>query len=255
MNSSFAPVVSRSCRFSLLSSPKVASLLLMASAFLALAGSASAQQFKVTATGNISQVFNNGGYFDSSVAVGTPFTETFFFDYSVAKNISSANSVRYSVSAVIAASNENIGGAISYGNYQFLPDRNFQNFVHIENHQGVYQINLSDTTHFVNGVSTPYSYGSDLLVFPNIPGQYDLNSTILPPLDFYRNFPLSQIRFVSSIFTSPSSPAKSEVTGTVTSITAELVNSVPEASTTVSLGFLLAFGLGGVVIAARRRKA
>ena len=235
-----------------ISSAKVAAFLLVAASSLTLAGSASAQQFKVTVAGNISQIFNNSGYFDSSVTVGTPFTETFFFDYSVARANDAFNGVFYSVTPTVAANGENIGGAISYGDYQFLPDNNSQNIVQIENHNGVYQVNLSGSTHFVNGGGTSYNYAKDLLVFPDVPGQYDLNSTILPPLDFYRNFPLSQVRFTSSILASPSSVAGSEADGTVTSITAELINPVPEASTTVSLGVML--GLGGLALGMRRRR-
>ena len=47
----------------------------------------------------------------------------------------------------------------------------------------------------------------------------------------------------------------SDVTITPQSGTPGLDNPVPEASTTVSLGLLLALGLGGVVVASKRRKA
>ena len=260
MKSSLAPVVSCSCRPSLLSSPKIASLLLMAGASLALAGSASAQQFKVTATGTIISISNDGtGYFDSSVAVGTPFTDTFFFDYSVV-NYGSDSIAEFAVSSSVPAS-ETIGNDVSYGNYHFLPDNSshgLENLTVIVNGSGSHDVYLYTLTPFINGVSTPYSYGDTSLVFRDVPGVYDVASNALPPLDFYRHFPLSQIYISSAIIGQDSTTGdsrKSSVLGTVTSITAELVNPVPEASTTVSFGLLLALGLGGVMVAARRRKA
>lgn len=62
-------------------SAKIAALILIAGASLGFAGSAAAQQFKVTAAGKITSV--NGGIFNSSVVVGTPFTYSFLFNFSI----------------------------------------------------------------------------------------------------------------------------------------------------------------------------
>jgi len=170
-------------------------------------------------------------------------------------NVSSGNPAEYAVSPAIIANSETIGAATSYGHYQFLPDKNFQNFVVINNKpsSSTYDVNLSGLTHFVNGLGAPYSYGGADLQFKNTPGQYNLSSNTLPPLDFYRNFPLNQITFVSFI-TNSGLGRETDVYGTVNSITADLVAPVPEASTTVSLGVMLALGgLVLMVIRARRR--
>jgi len=170
-------------------------------------------------------------------------------------NVGQGNFANYDVSAAVLSSSETIGSDASYGHYHFLPDKNFRNSVVVNNKpsSGTYDVDLSGLTHFVNGLGAPYSYGGADLQFKNTPGQYNLSSNTLPPLDFYRNFPLNQITFVSFI-TNSGLGRETDVYGTVNSITADLVAPVPEASTTVSLGVMLALGgLVLMVIRARRR--
>ena len=119
----------------------------------------SAQQFKVTATGTISSISNYGGgsYFDPSVAIGTPFAKTFFFDFAATK-VSAGNPTQYDLISV--ANGETIGAATSYGHHQFLADSNFQNLIDIYKNpnSGLYDVGLDDSAHFVNSVNAPFSF-------------------------------------------------------------------------------------------------
>ena len=238
------------------SSPNLAVLLLVAAAPFALTGSASAQQFKVTATGKITSVDNTAGLYNSSVAVGTSFVETYLFDYSAHDTFSnSVSSGRFDLSGPY------FGPTITYGDYKFTPrpGAGTLNIFYVGDQPigiGTDELSLESNSSTAFGFTAPATGGETLLDLLDTTGSL-LSSKALPPLSTYGAYDLSGLHglasFRSKVYTNDNNAGPtSSIYGTVTSLSAELVNpaAVPEASTWVSLGMML--GLGGLGLAARR---
>lgn len=245
-------LVSRSCRLSLLSSPKLAALLLVAGASFMLAGSASAQTVKITTTGTITEI-GDAGLLNSSVQVGIPFTYSFLFNYSAAHVFDDFGQLTYQDQGTP------YGATVTFGDYGFAPnaDASVADIALSHNQpSGPDFISFAGSNETATGFSSPIT-SSGVGFFGYLTNNSILSSDALPPLSVYNlanfhNAALDGFRFSAVLH---SDFGQTEIRGTATSLSAELVNPVPEASTTVSLGLLLALGLGGVVIAARRRKA
>ena len=135
---------------SLLSSAKVACWLLIACASFALAGSASAQQFKVTATGRLTSVTNGLVPFNSSVAVGTPFTFSFLFDYSAPNTTPGSSTGSHGISGV------NAGATASFGDYNFTPGPTSGNVIFVR-HAAAHpdRLDLASDNETTPGFSVP----------------------------------------------------------------------------------------------------
>lgn len=230
----------------LASSSKLAALLLTVGGSLALAGSASAQQFKVTATGAVTLVSNGTIPFNSSVAVGTPFTFSYLFDYS-APSVSSSPSV-----TIYSLPGANAGATSVFGDYQFTPGPASFNITYVRHNGGdSNRLDLTSASETVTGFSVPLRDNvTDILIGDN--GERLFSSDALPSLSAYGMVPLNNVTFQTSVIASNGS--NSNVVGSITSMSAELVApaAVPEVSTWVSLGVLL--GLGGLGLAVRRRR-
>ena len=218
----------------------------MAAAPFALAGSASAQQFKVTATGKISSFYNQTVPFNSSVAVGTPFTFTFLFDYSAPQVTANPGDQTYSLSGA------NAGVTATFGDYNFTPVPASKNYIYLHHSGGNSNgLALQSSDETTPGFSVPYRGATAYISISDYSGVF--SSSALPPLAAYSSVPLSNITF-SAFVVDPTNNNVSTVIGSVSSLKAELVTpaAVPEASTWVSLGVLL--GLGGLGLAVRRRR-
>ena len=237
----------------LASSSKLAALLLTVGGSLALAGSASAQQFKVTATGTITNIRINSEIspFDSSVVIGTPFTVSYLFDYSVPNTNPDLAFGSYRLFGV------NYGATAAIGDYKLTPTISTISDVELQNHlNGTAQDHLELDSFFgtfvgPNNSSRP---GESALSLVDDTGLL-LSSNALPPPSAYGAFDLTlpnSSRFDAYIFGSDG--VRSSAQGTITSLSAELVApaAVPEVSTWVSLGVLL--GLGGLMVVVRRRR-
>jgi hypothetical protein len=248
LRSSASALVGLCARRPLRSSAKLAALLLLTGFALGIAHPAAAQQFKVTATGTIDSVVNTEGLLNSSVAVGTSFTSSFLFDYS-APNLGDSNLGGYNLYGA------NAGATSVFGDYTFAPGPDSINGVsiyHYPNGVSENRLVLQSQGGTVTGFSVPLNFNSTEIQLYDSAGLF--SSTALPPLATYGAFPLSSPTFFSVAFKSsnPDFRDVSRVTGSITSLSAELVNPVPEASTTVSLSVLL--GLGGLALAVRRRR-
>ena len=172
---------SLSCRLSPAASPlssaRLAVLLLVAASFTLIAP-ASAQQFKVTATGKITSVSDGGGVYNSSVVVGTPYTFSFLFNYS-ALDAYPTDPTR----GIYALSGTGLGSTAAFGDYSFTPttgtigqvavDRNNQDRLDLE---GFYETATS------SGTSQP-AYFVGLTVIE--PFNQFLTSDALPPVSAY----------------------------------------------------------------------
>ena len=239
------------------SSPKLAALLLTVGGSLALAGSASAQQFKVTASGVITSVNNTAGLYNSSVTVGTSFVETYLFDYSAHDTFSNPAFGRFDLSGPY------YGPTITYGDYKFVPRSGALtlNIFGVGNQPagvGTDELYLESNSSTAFGFTAPATGGESLLDLFDTTGSL-LSSKALPPPSAYGAYDLSGLHglasFSSKVYTNDNNAGPtSSVGGTVTFLSAELVNpaAVPEASTWVSLGVML--GLGGLGLAVRRRR-
>ena len=247
MTTPFSPsrLVVLSPRRPLASSAKVAALLLTVGGSLALAGTASAQVFKVTATGKITSFYNQRVPYNSSVAVGTPFTFTYLFDYSAPLVLSSPGDHAYSLTGA------NAGATSTFGDYKFTPQSTSVNSVYVYNNGGnSNRIDLTSGGETTPGFSVPYYAATSYIQITDSQGLF--SSSSLPPLSAYSAIPVSDIHFVANV--QDIDGYVSGIAGSVTSLSAELVNpaAVPEASTWVSLGVML--GLGGLGLAVRRRR-
>ena len=226
-------------------------MLLTVGGSLALAGSASAQQFKVTASGKITSIYNPSGVYNSSVAVGTPYTFSYLFDYSIPTNTVNSNGTSYYYSGISE------GATVTFGDYTLIPRLASYS-------QVVVTDNLSSTQDFfglfggneaATGIIAPYAGwslagASAAIRVTNAKGL--LSSEVLPPLSVYQAVNLSGATFQSTV--TANNYSNTNLEGSVTFLSAELVNpaAVPEASTWVSLGVLL--GLGGLGLTVRRRR-
>ena len=113
------------------------------------------------------------------------------------------------------------------------------------------RLDLVSSNETTPGFNVPYRSASAYIQISDNAGLF--SSGTLPPLSAYNTVPLSGIMFTANVV-DPSNNNVSGVAGSVTSIKAELIAPVPEASTTVSLGVMLALGgLVLMVIRARRR--
>ena len=212
--------------------------------------SASAQQFKVTATGKVNSVSDSAHLYDSSVTGETPFTFSFLFDYSSPNLSSNTNVGNYRASGV------NSGVTTTYGNYKLSPGSASISQVAVINSDSQNDlVVLSSDDLTATGFSVPLgtNHTTLQLYFPAI----TLSSGALPPLsayDFSRFAGKSGTGGDFSSSVSGNGIFASSVSGSITSLSAELVNPapVPEASTTVSLGVML--GLGGLALAVRARR-
>lgn len=227
---------------------QLAALLLTSLGAFSLTVSASAQQFKVTATGKITVVRNAGGFYNSSVAIGTPYTFSFVFDYSAPNEFSGPGLGLYQTSAA------GTGALITYGDYHFIPvDGGAMKVGHATGSMGDDLINLASAREATTGFATLPDRNTSFLQLNLLHSV--LSSSALPPLSVYDLSKLSGTNpsgFASLL--SNSNNTESSVEGSITSLSAELVApaAVPEASTTVSLGVLL--GLSGLTLVVRRRR-
>ncbi len=223
----------------------------MAAAPFALAGPASAQTFKITTTGTITTIYGDG--FNSSVQVGTPFTYSFLFHYSV------PDSQPYDPTlGQYYEPGPSYGTTFTFGDYGFAPNASSPAQIDVlyDEAHSFYYLQTTDNSETVTGFSSPPA-NSVVSAYGQLTDNSLLPSDALPPLSIYNlaNFhnPNADGFFVQAVLYNGS--GQSEVVGTATSLSAELVTpaAVPEASTTVSLGVMLA--LGGLMLAVRRRWA
>ena len=211
-------------------------MLLLTGAALGIARPAAAQTFKVTATGTITNVSG----FNSSVAIDTPYTFSFLYDYSVPNISSDPTFGEYD------SRDANYGPTVAFGDYKFTPFANELNYLAVGtgNGQTAYNgfnlVSLEETATGLRSGAYVQLEGESSTGF--------FSSTAMPPLSSYNvaNFDFLQVAL--------SGPTASDYgfLGSVTSLSAQLVNPVPEASTTVSLGVML--GLGGLALGMRRRR-
>jgi hypothetical protein len=223
---------------------------LAANAAIAVGRPASAQTFKITTTGTISGIYGDG--VNSSVQIGTPFTYSFLFHYSVLD--SQPDDPTLGQYTEFGAP---YGATFTFGDYGFAPNAvsgsEFDAF-YDEPHNSYY-LQTEGKNETATGFSSP-PVNTQVYAYGQLTDNSILSSDALPPLSIYNlaNFhnPNSDGFFVGALLNYNS--GQSEVIGTATSLSAELVNpaAVPEASTTVSLGVLL--GLGGLALAVRRRR-
>ena len=232
------------------SSPKLAALLLMAAAPFVLAGSASAQVFKITTTGTITSIYDTTGFFNSSVQVGTPFTYSYLYDYSVPDTYADPTFGLY------VETGAPYGGTFTFGDYGLVSNANSSAEINVydNNPTSADAIVLFDKYGTATGFSSP-PLQTEVVASGILTNDSILSSDALPPLSVYNlaNFHKNGNGFyVTAILNGDFGAA--EASGTATSLSAELVTpaAVPEASTTVSLGVLLA--LGGLTLAVRRRR-
>ncbi len=238
--------------------PSLALILIGTTIALVNSRPAAAQTVEVTASGVINTVATPPGAFDSSVAVGTPFSVNFFYQLGAPNLITSDPTI-----GGYYYSGPSNGLEATLGDYTISRNAGTSD-VSVFNRSGgssAYSLQLNSFNSTLT--STNPSAGS-------LPGQTQFslgftdgtgaaaNSIALPPASLYQlsNFsaPSSAAQF--DIFYYPGPNQLAEVIGTITTLNAQtLPAAVPEASTTVSFGLLLALGLGGVVVAARRKKA
>ena len=182
---------------------------------------------------------------------GTPFTFSFLFDYSSLNLSSNTNIGNYRASGMSS------GVTTTYGNYKLSPGPASVSQVGVINSDSQNDlVVLSSDELTATGFSVPLgtNHTSLQLYFPTT----TLSSGALPSLsayDFSRFAGKSGTGgdFSSSVY--GNGIFASSISGSITSLSAELVTPtpVPEASTTVSLGMML--GLGGLALAVRRRGA
>lgn len=230
----------------LLASAKLVSLLLLTGAALGIARPAAAQTYKVTASGVITRGYDRDGVFNSSAAIGTPYTFSYLFDYSVPSTYSDPTAAQYD------SPGANYGATAAFGDYKFTPSASGINYLYVGNSKTGYNgFNL------VSEGETATGFGSPTTASVQVEGESStgfFSSTAMPPLSAYNVANFDFLHFVVFV---PGSTANGNILeGSVTSLSAQLVDPnvapVPEASTTVSLGLML--GLGGLVLAVRRRK-
>ena len=218
---------------------------------IAVAQPASAQTVKITATGTITGIYD-AGLFNSSVQIGTPFTYSYLFNYSVPDTLPDDPTVG-SYNGYGAN-----GATLTFGDYQFMPNMSSGlGRATINVHDNVTsspdEIDLFGVNETATGFSSPHS-DAQVNAFGQFTNNSILSSDALPPLSIYNlanfhNTGLDGFFVDASLY---GDFGQSEVRGTATSLSAELVNPVPEASTTVSLGVML--GLGGLALAVRARR-
>ena len=229
------------------SSAKLAALLLVAGAAIAVARPASAQTFKVTTTGTLTAIYGDG--FNSSVQVGTPFTYSFLFDYSAPDGYAGPTLGQYLVGG------SPYGATFTFGDYGFAPNAvsNAEIDAYYDEAHSFYYLQTKGNGETATGFSSP-PVTSQVYAYGQLTNNSILSSDALPPISIYNlaNFHNAAADgfFVSAVL--PGGSDQTEVVGTATSLSAELVNPVPEASTTVSLGMML--GLGGLALGMRRRR-
>ena len=223
----------------------------MAAAPFVLAGPASAQQFKVTATGTVTSVEDSVHLYNSSVAIGTPFTFSFVFDYSAPDGY--PNDPNHGVYKLSGNGN---GATVSVGDYKFTPSAASLSDVGVTHNNDQDAISFYSQNEIKTGLSSP---GTNLVrIYLTGPSGKFLTSDALPPLSAYNQINLAAPNYSQFIVQVQNSTSYySNIVGeySFNSLKAELVNpaaAVPEASTTVSLGVLLA--LGGLTLAVRRRR-
>jgi len=225
-------------------------LILVAGAAFAVAQPASAQTVKITTTGTITAIYGDG--FNSSVQVGTPFTYSFLFNYSVPDTYIFGDPTLGLYESGAAP----YGATFSFGDYGFAPNAGSpaQIGVYYDEAHSFYFLQTKDNSETVTGFSSPPA-NSEVYAYGQLTDNSILSSDALPPLSIYNlaNFhnAASDGFFVAAVLQYDS--GQSEVVGTATSLSAELVNPVPEASTTLSLGVMLGLGGLGMVVARRRR--
>lgn len=186
--------------------------------------------------------------FNSSVAVGTPYTFSYLLDSSVPSTYSDPTHAQYNFPGA------NYGATAAFGDYKFTPSANGINFLAVGNGNGktVYNgFNLVSQNETATGFGSPTTAPEVFLEGESSTGFF--SSSAMPPLSAYNVANFDFLHFVMYVQIGNKA---SGVSGSVTSLKAELVDPnvtpVPEASTTVSLGLML--GLGGLVLAVRRRK-
>ena len=216
----------------------LAPLLLVAGAACAFAKPAAAQTYKVTATGTLTQVYTTGGQFNFSVAVGTPYTLSFLFNYSAPDDSSSDPTLgQYNLPSPY-------GATVAFGDYTFAPTNNGANRLGVyNNHAGTNEVDLTSANESTTGFSSPTTAN---VVFYGVSNTGFITSDAQLPLSAYNVANFNNLVF--DVVTSQGA----YVVGSVTSLSAQSANPVPEASTTVSLGVML--GLGGLVLVVRRRR-
>ena len=219
----------------------------------AIAPPASAQIVKITSTGTITTIYGDG--FNSSVQVGTPFTYSFLFDYSVPDSQPHDPTLGqyYSGGAPY-------GTTFSFGDYGFAPNAASpaQIDAYYDEANSFYYLQTKDNSETATGFSSPPA-NSEVYAYGQLTVNSILTSDALPPLSIYNlaNFhnPNSDGFFVEAVLYNDS--GQSVVFGTATSLSAELVNRgygpcAGSLHDKVSLGGLL--GLGGLALAVRQRK-
>ena len=229
-------------------SAPLAALVLIAGASLGLAGSAAAQQFKVTASGTIYDITDPNSDFNSSVAIGIPYTSSCLFDYATPDSDPSSTLGNFTIIGTSA------GATAKFGDYQFVSNTNTENLVQTADHfQGkvkdqVYFQSYNDT---MTGGGIAGFFPNATYIFIDDSSGLFLSSDALPLVSAFGALnlhdPNSNYRFFAGGY--DQHRQNTYVLGTITSLSAELVNPVPEASTTLSLGLML--GLGGMAVVRR----
>ncbi len=229
---------------------------LVAVAGLALIKPALGQTVKVTASGVINLVSTNPGVLDASVQVGTPFNVNFLYDFGSSNQSSNPEVGAYYYSGPA------YGLEGTFGDYTISANAGTSDVAVFNRPSGFseYQVQL---TSFGNILTTsnpnagpPPTQTQFGLAFTDSTGMV-ANSISLPPASLFQlsHFDAGSNGAGFSFYYDLGFNQFGAVDGTVTSLSAQtLPQAVPEASTTVSFGLLLALGLGGVVITAKRKK-
>ncbi len=145
------------------------------------------------------------------------------------------------------------GATASFGDYSFTPNAGSLNTVVVNHNNNRDVIQFESTNETGSGFSSPHNPYTVYVIITNPFGQF-LTSDALPPVSAYSAISLDPaMSYSQCVGQLPDGTGfYDDIAGSFTSLSAETVNPVPEASTTVSLSVML--GLGGLALGIRARR-